>query len=333
MTSIPKLKLNTGAEIPAIGMGCWAGFSEEEAEGAVSWLLSALKAGYRHFDTAWLYGTEKYLGEAIRLSGIPREELWINTKLPWHHPALKTVEESLDLSLRTLGLDYVDSYLLHWPQVVDWPDDAGALGLLRQAYKLFQGGKEAITVKDSPSFSETWKGMEAVYRKGKARNIGVSNFSVKTLSKLLETAEIVPAINQVEMHPYLVQEGLKSYCDAKGIRLVAYTATGASSFNIVLSTQASNTGYSGVLANPLIIELAAKYGASSAQVVLAWHLARGVGVVPKSADKQRQKDNLNLPTLHSDDIKRISALDRNERYNKAGPDGKVNGWTYEQLGW
>lgn len=101
------------------------------------------------------------------------------------------------------------------------------------------------------------------------------------------------------MHPYLVQEGLKSYCDAKGIRLVAYTATGASSFNIVLSTQASNTGYSGVLANPLIIELAAKYGASSAQVVLAWHLARGVGVVPKSADKQRQKDNLNVgPDLH-----------------------------------
>ncbi|EPT03646.1 hypothetical protein FOMPIDRAFT_155282 [Fomitopsis schrenkii] len=308
MTQVPKFKLNTGAEIPAIGMGCWAGFSEGEAEGAVSWFLSALKAGYRHFDTAWLYGTEKYLGEAIRQSGIPREELWINTKLPWHHPALKTVEESLDLSLRTLGVDYVDSYLLHWPQVVDWPDNAGALELLRESYKLFQEGKEAITARESPPFSETWKAMEEVYRKGKARNIGVSNFSVKTLNELLEMAEIVPAINQVEMHPYLVQEDLRRYCDSKGIQIFAYTAT----------------GYSGVLTNPRIIELAAKYGVSSAQVVLGWHLARGVGVVPKSAHPQRQNDNLNLPTLDSEDIKRISALDRNERYNKAGPDGKVH---------
>ncbi|KAH9938306.1 NADP-dependent oxidoreductase domain-containing protein [Fomitopsis serialis] len=318
MASVPKFRLNTGAEMPAIGMGCWAGFSEEEAQGAVTWFLTALKAGYRHFDTAWLYGTEKYLGEAIRQSGIPREELWINTKLPWHHdPALKSVEKSLDESLRTIGIDYVDSYLLHWPQVVDWQDGVGALEMLRTAAKLFQEGKEPVSAKGSPAFNETWKGMEAVYRKGKARNIGVSNFSIKTLNKLLETAAVVPAINQVEMHPYLVQEDLKVYCDAKGIRLVAYTAT----------------GYSAVLTNPVIVELAEKYRTSAAQVVLAWHLARGVIVVPKSADPQRQKDNLTLPALDPKDVQRISTLDRNERYNKAGPTGKVNGWTHEQLGW
>lgn len=144
-------------------------------------------------------GTEKYLGEAIRQSGIPREELWINTKLPWHHdPAFKSVEKSLDESLRTIGIDYVDSvgsmrtedktfsllctpqYLLHWPQVVDWQDGVGALEMLRTAAKLFQEGKEPVSAKGSPAFNETWKGMEAVYRKGKARNIGVSNFSIKT---------------------------------------------------------------------------------------------------------------------------------------------------------
>ncbi|KAH9844149.1 NADP-dependent oxidoreductase domain-containing protein [Rhodofomes roseus] len=317
MDSVPKFKLNTGAQMPAIGMGCWAGFSEEEAEGAVSWFLTALKVGYRHFDTAWMYGTEKYLGEAIRQSGIPREELWINTKLAWHHPGLKTVEESLAESLRNLGTDYVDSYLLHWPQVVDWPYGVGALDMLRKAAKLFQEGKEPIAVRDSPTFNETWTGMEAVYRKGKARNIGVSNFSVKTLEKLLETAKVVPAIDQVELHPYLVQEDLRTYCDAKGIRLVAYTAT----------------GYNAVLTNPLIVELAEKYKASPAQVVLAWHLARGVIVVPKSADPQRQRANLNLPSLEPGDVQRISALDRNERYTKAGPTGKANGWTHEQLGW
>lgn len=305
MSSVPKFKLNTGASIPAVGLGGWSGTTKEEHARSTPWFLSALKAGYRHIDTAWGYGTEKYVGEAIKQSEVPREEIWITTKLPWNHPGLRTVEQSLDDSLRNLGTDYVDLYLLHWPQVVDWPD----------AGPEYNG---EIKARDGPTFNETWAGIEEVYKKGKAKNIGVSNFSVKNLEKLLTTANVVPAVNQVELHPYLAQEDLKAYCDSKGIVLTAYAPT----------------GYNNVRSDPLIVELAAKYKVAPAQVVLAWHLARGVVVVPKSSNVERQKENVNLPTLEPEDVKRVTALDRNQRLcNKPDADGMVCGWTVEQMGW
>jgi len=305
MSPVPKFKLNTGALIPAIGLGGWGGVTKEERAGAVSWMLTALKAGYTHIDTAWGYGTEKCVREAIKQSGVPREELWITTKLPWHHPGIRTVEQSLDESLQNLGTDYVDLYLLHWPQVIDWPDEDP------------EYSAECKT-RDSPTFNETWTGLEEVYAKGKAKNIGVSNFSVKNLEKLLATAKVVPAVNQVELHPFLAQEELKAYCDSKGIVLTAYAPT----------------GYSNVLTDPLIVELAGKYKVTPAQVVLAWHTARGVVAVPKSSNVQRQQDNINLPILEPEDVKRITALDRNQRLCN-GPDanGMVCGWTVEQMGW
>ncbi|PCH41513.1 Aldo/keto reductase [Wolfiporia cocos MD-104 SS10] len=306
MSSVPKFKLNTGALIPSVGLGGWGGLTKEERAATVPWFVTALKSGYRHIDTAWAYGTEKYVGEAIRQSGVPREEIWITTKLPWHHPGLRTAEQSIDESLKNLGTDYVDLYLLHWPQVIDWPDEDSEFLA------------EIKTRNSSPTFNETWVGLEEVYAKGKAKNIGVSNFSVQNLEKLLATAKIVPAVNQVELHPYLAQEELKAYCDSKGIVLTAYTPT----------------GYNTVRSDPLIVELTRKYNVTPAQIILAWHNSRGVVVVPKSSDAQRQRDNLNLPNVAPEDLKRISALDRNERLcNKADPDGKVYGWTYEQLGW
>ncbi|KAI0939330.1 hypothetical protein AcV5_000783 [Taiwanofungus camphoratus] len=305
MSSVPKFKLNTGALIPAVGLGAWSGTTKEERAVSVNWITTALKSGYRHIDTAWGYGTEKYVGEAIKTSGVPREEIWITTKLPWHHPGIRSVGDSLKESLSNLGTEYVDLYLLHWPQVLDWPDeDAEYNGPMK--------------IRDSPTFNETWADIEKVYASGKAKNIGVSNFSVQNLEKLLKTAKIVPAVNQVELHPYLAQEELKTYCDSKGIVLTAYTPT----------------GYSNVLTDPVVVELASKYKVSPAQVVLAWHLARGVVVVPKSSNAQRQKDNINLPTLDAEDVKRVIALDRNQRLcNKPDEKGMVYGWTVEQLGW
>ncbi|CCM04047.1 uncharacterized protein FIBRA_06206 [Fibroporia radiculosa] len=306
MSPVPKFKLNTGAELPAVGLGGWSGVTAEQHAKAVPWMLSALKSGYRHIDTAWGYGTEKYVAEAIKQSGVPREEVWITTKLPWNHPGILTVEQSLDDSLKRLGTDYVDLYLLHWPQVIDWPGEDPA----------YQGD---IKVRESaPTFSETWAAMEEVYVKGKAKNIGVSNFSIQNLEKLLATAKIVPAMNQVEMHPLLAQEELRAYCASKGIVITAY----------------SPTGYSNTLTNPLIVELAGKYKVSAAQIVLAWHLSRGVVVVPKSSNAERQKENLNLPTLEAEDLARISGLDRGQRLcNAVDEKGMVSGWTREQMGW
>ncbi|KAL6299715.1 NADP-dependent oxidoreductase domain-containing protein [Sparassis latifolia] len=305
MSSVPYFKLNTGALMPAVGLGGWSGVTKEQRAEATAWMLTALESGYKLIDTAWGYGTEQYVREAIKQSGIPRENIWITTKLPWNHPGLRAVEESLRDSLNKLGTEYVDLYLLHWPQVIDWPDEDPE----------YDG---PFAIRDSPTFNETWAGMEKVYAAGKAKAIGVSNFSVKNLEKLLTTAKVVPAVNQVELHPYLAQSELKAYCDVKGIVLTAYTPT----------------GYATVRSDPLIVELAENYKVTPGQVVLAWHVARGVSVVPKSSNAKRQRDNINLSTLDPEDIKRINGLDRNERLcNKPDEKGLVSGWTMEQMGW
>ncbi|EPT03648.1 hypothetical protein FOMPIDRAFT_86917 [Fomitopsis schrenkii] len=304
--AVPNFKLNTGALIPAIGLGGWSGTTAEQHAKATTWMLTGLKTGYRHVDTAWGYGTEKALAEAIKLSGIPREEIWITTKLPWNHPGLKTAAESLDSSLKNLDTSYVDLYLLHWPQVVDWPDEGPE----------YQGPVKRR--ENAPTFNETWAQMEELYKNGKAKNIGVSNFSVKNLEKLLQTVKVTPAVNQVELHPYLAQPELKEYCDAKGILITAYTPT----------------GYDTVRSDPTIIDLAEKHKVSPAQIILAWHVARGIVVVPRSSNAGRQKDNFNLPTLAPEDFQRVSALDRKQRIcNKPDEDGMVSGWTAEEMGW
>ncbi|KAI9001404.1 Aldo/keto reductase [Trametes punicea] len=306
MANVPRFKLNTGALMPAVGLGGWGGDTQEERENAWKFMLTALRAGYRLIDTAWSYGTEKATALAIKKSGIPREEIWITTKL--HHQHGPYTEKFFQESLGNLETDYVDLYLMHWPQTSIWvegvtePEDEYG---------------DLITT-DEWTLNQTWAKMEKLYESGRAKAIGVSNFSVKNLEKLLETANIVPAVNQVEMHPYLAQQDLKDYCDKKGIVLTAYTPT----------------GYKNVLTDPTITELAEKYRASPAQIVLSWHVARGVSVVPKSSNEQRQKENLALLKLDADDVKRITALDRNQRLcNYANERGKVNGWTYEQLGW
>ncbi|KAI0074309.1 Aldo/keto reductase [Panus rudis PR-1116 ss-1] len=305
--TIPKFKLNNGVEIPAIGLGGWAGLTAEERSAAgKSWMLTAIKNGYRHIDTAQVYGTEPAVAEAIKLSGIPREEFFITTKLPWNHPS--RVKESFEQSLKNLQTDYVDLYLMHWPFTVRYDENN----------ELPRNAQGDLDVVEKPDFNETWAEMEKIYASGKAKAIGVSNFSIKTLEKLFQTAKVVPAVNQVELHPYLAQPELKKYCDEKGIVLTAYTPT----------------GYSNVLSDPTITSLAQKYNATPAQIVLSWHVARGVVAVPKSSNPEHQKHNLELVKLSDEDVAKITALDRNERLcNKPNERGIVWGWTMEQLGW
>ncbi|KAL4246475.1 NADP-dependent oxidoreductase domain superfamily protein [Abortiporus biennis] len=302
MSAVPKFKLNNGVEIPAVGLGCWSGNTAEEQASGYHWFLTALKQGYRHFDTAYGYYTEESLGKALRDSAVPREEIFVTTKFPWNHGG--KVEWSINESLKRLGLEYVDLWLLHWPHLVTFEETKDEFG-------------DMITV-DSPTFNETWADMEKVYASGKAKAIGVSNFSIKNLEKLFTTAKVVPVINQVELHPYLVQEDLRAYCKEKGIILTAYAPT----------------GYSTVLSDPTIQQLATKYNVQPAQIVLAWHVQRGVVAVPKSRQEIHQKQNITLPTLSEDDIKTISALDKGRRLcNPMNERGKVWGATKEFLGW
>ncbi|EGO25221.1 hypothetical protein SERLADRAFT_465039 [Serpula lacrymans var. lacrymans S7.9] len=305
---VPLLKLNTGASIPAIGLGCFTGHDDEKRRKVKDWALTALKAGYRHLDTAWMYGTEKAVGDAIREFDIPRDEVFVTTKLPWHHPGY--VHESIDESLNSAGFDYYDLYLVHFPQACEYPEGRGR--------PLDPDDPYAIKALDSPTFNDTWADMEKVLASGKARAIGVSNFSIKTLEQLLKTANVVPAVNQIELHPYLAQNDLLEYCKEKDILVTAYTPT----------------GYEIVRNDPIVNQLASKYNVTATQIILAWHVGRGCAVVPKSENEGRQKENINLPTLSAEDMVIISSLDRNQRVcNFPNELGKIYGWTPEQFGW
>ncbi|THU93406.1 reductase AKOR2 [Dendrothele bispora CBS 962.96] len=299
--------LSTGASIPMIANGTWD-WDAASRERGKEWIAGSFKMGYRHIDTALIYGMEKAVGDAIKLSGVDRKDIWITTKLPWNHHS--RVSESIDESLTNLDVESVDLYLMHWPHFVRYDPDNF----------LPKNPDGSYAVVDSPTFVEVWAEMEKVFKTGKARAIGVCNFSVKNLEILLETARVVPAVNQVEMHPYLAQNELREYCKDKGIAIEAYTPSGLHY----------------VRSDPVVIDIAKKHGATPNQVALAWNLARDVIIVPKSASENRQRENLFLPMLDDGDLRRIDGLDRNQRVcpgNFPDENGMVMGWSMEKLGW
>ncbi|KAJ3727818.1 reductase AKOR2 [Lentinula raphanica] len=294
-----KVLLSSGIEMPVIANGSWAPPTGNARAEVRDWTLTALKAGYRHIDTALGYGTEKSVGLAIKESGLKREDVFITTKLPYTDHS--RVQDSFNESLTNLGVDYIDLYLVHWPQCIASEDADGTLKLA-----------------SSITFVEVWAQMEKIFEGKKAKAIGVSNFSIKNLEILLKSAKIVPAVNQVELHPYLAQNELKQYCKDKGIIIEAYTPS----------------GYSKVRSDPVIQNIAKKLEATPNQVILAWHLFKETVIVPKSANEERQRENLNLPVLSKEDVEQIDALDHGERIcNKPDQNGLVWGWTMEQLGW
>ncbi|KAL0579229.1 hypothetical protein V5O48_002791 [Marasmius crinis-equi] len=302
-----SLKMNTGQGLPIIALGTWAPREGTAREDAWTWILTALKAGYRHLDTAQDYGTEKAVARAVKESGLKREDVYITTKLPNYH-GIK-VKESFNQSLANLGMDYVDLYLVHFPQVLAYDENGDSL---------VKNPDGTLKTLDTPTFVDVWAEMEEILREGRAKAIGVSNFSIKNLEILLKHAKVVPSSNQVECHPYLQQNDLREYCKQKGIVISAYTPS----------------GYDTVRGDPAIKELAQKYGVSANQVILAWHLARDRAVVTKSSNEGRQKDNFNLPTLAQEDVEKINGLDRGQRIcNKADEKGFCWGWTMEQMGW
>ena len=282
------IKLNSGALIPQIGLGTWKSNGEKDAYNAV---LAALKAGYRHIDTAAIYLNEGQVGKAIRDSGIPREEIFVTTKL-WSTQHQEP-EKALNESLQRLGLDYVDLYLMHWPVCLGQSTvkDGNLL-----CFPKLPNGKRDIIV-DSWNFIKTWELMQLLPRE-KARNIGVSNFSINNLKQLMASPnfKVIPAVNQVEVHPRLPQHELIQWCREKGIQVEAYSPLGSADAPI--------------LSEPLIINIAKRLNVTPAQVVISWHVQRGYVVLPKSVHADRIESNLQTFVLPEKDFNDISNLSK-----------------------
>lgn len=273
---IPEVILNSGQKMPVIGLGT-AAIPPPPHETLTSIFIDAFEVGYRHFDTASLYGSEEPLGKAVAKAlelGLikTRNEVFITSKL-WTtdaHPDL--VVPALKTSLQKLGLEYVDLYLIHWPVRLK-PEAKGYNNIVKE------------NVMPSFDMQGTWEAMEECYRLGLAKSIGVSNFGIKKLTKLLENATIPPAVNQVEMSPSWQQGKLREFCKQKGIHVSAWSPLGA--------YQAS-WGTNSVMENPILKEIAFARQKSMAQIVLRWIYEQGAIAIVKSFNKERMKENIDI---------------------------------------
>lgn len=270
MSSIPSLLLNDGHRIPQLGLGIWQ-VSNADMPRAVG---AAFDLGYRHIDGAAAYGNEESLGRAIRASGLPRSDLFITTKLRNPDQGRAEAAKALDASLAKLRLDYVDLYLIHWP------------------------------CPRHDRFVDSWRALIAARDAGKARSIGVSNFRAQDIGRIVDATGVVPAVNQIELHPLLQQRGLDVYGVANGIVTEAW----------------SPLAHGGeLLADPLLRDIAGKHRKTTAQVILRWHVQSGRVVFPKSVTPARIAENAAIFDfiLDDGDMAKIATLDAGVRL---GPD-------------
>ena len=272
MSTVPSVSLNDGNSIPQLGFGVY----QIKPEDTVEAVTRALEIGYRHIDTAEMYGNEKEVGEAIRASGLDRGDVFVTSKLnnSFHEPG--DARQAFETTLSDLGLDYVDLFLIHWPLPTVYNGD----------------------------YVSTWKVLEEFHRDGRSRSIGVSNFQIEHLERLAAETDTVPAVNQIEVHPYFANNKVRGYGQEHGIVTEAWSpiAQGA------------------VLDDPTIARIAEKVGKSTAQVVLRWHIQRGDIIFPKSVTPSRMKENFELFDfeLAPDDMDAISGLDQGED-GRTGP--------------
>lgn len=276
MSDVPAIELNDGGRIPQVGFGVFKIVPDDTAAA----VKAALEAGYRHIDTAEMYGNERGVGQGVRDAGVDRSDVYITSKLNngFHRP--DDARRAFDETLSALGSDYVDLFLIHWPLPTLYDGD----------------------------FVSTWQVLEEFARDGRARSIGVSNFQVPHLERLAKESSVVPAVNQVEIHPYFKNEEVRAYGREHGIAIEAW------------SPIARGT----VLDDPVVERIANAVDKTSAQVVLRWHVQRGDIVLPKSVSPDRMRSNLDLFDfeLNGADMEALSGLDRGES-GRTGPNPDV----------
>jgi 2,5-diketo-D-gluconate reductase A len=261
--------LNNGVEIPQLGFGVFQIRPDRTKEAT----LAAFEVGYRHIDTAEMYGNEKGVGAAVRESGIARDDIFITTKLDNGNHARDDALKAIDQSLSDLSLDYVDLFLIHWP------------------------------LPDVGDFVETWRAMEEIYASGKTKAVGVSNFQPHHLRRLLQETSVIPAVNQIEVHPYLTQDEPRAFDAEHQIATEAWSPIARGK----------------VVGDPTVVRIAGAHDRTPAQVTLRWHIQRGDIVFPKSVTRSRIEENFNLFDFELSDVEMsdISGLNRDER---TGPD-------------
>jgi diketogulonate reductase-like aldo/keto reductase len=271
MADIPFVTLNNGLKMPQFGLGVWRIPAEEAADN----VQAAIDCGYRLIDTAAIYGNEAGVGEGVRRSGVPREEIFVTSKLWNSDQGYDSTIKAFEASLERLGMDYLDLYLIHWPTPM------------------------------YDTYVESWKAMEKLYKDGRVRAIGVSNFQPGHLERLAAECEVVPAVNQVELHPRLTQAEVRTYDEAHGIQTESWSPL------------------RGVIENvpAVITEMATRYGKTPAQVVLRWHLQLRLVVIPRSSKPARIRENFDVFDfeLSDADVAAISVLHTGERLG-AHPD-------------
>ena len=265
------ITLNNGTVIPQVGLGV---FQTPDGDTTVNAVTVALEAGYRHIDTAMIYRNEASVGEGIRRSGVPRDDIFVTTKLWNDDIRARRGQDAFEESLDRLGLDYVNLYLIHWP---------------------------------ADGWQQAWDDLQAIYASGRAKAIGVSNFQRHHLEELLANSDVKPAVDQIESSPQFANQELIDFAHAQGIDVEAWSPLGGTGGNL--------------LADPRLAEIGAKYGKSAAQVVIRWHIQRGVVVLPKSTHAERIRQNLDVFdfNLTDADMAAVSAVDTGRR-NGADPD-------------
>lgn len=266
----PSIALNDGHAIPALGLGVW----QTPNDGAVDAVKTALQAGYRHVDTAAIYGNEEGVGEGVRASGVPRGQVFVTTKVWNEEQGYDKALRAIEASLARLKMDSVELCLIHWPSP-----------------------KRGL-------YLETWRALIRAREEGRVRSIGVSNFEVEHLERIIGETGVVPVLNQIELHPRLQQHALRAAHEARGIRTEAW----------------SPLGQGKLLADPAIARIAAKHGRTPAQVIIRWHLDSGLVAIPKSVTPSRIVENFDVWgfALDADDMQAIAALD--DANGRIGPD-------------
>lgn len=313
-----SLKLADGTPVPAVGLGTWK--IEKPAVGSL--VEEAVRVGYRHLDCACDYGNEAEVGGGIRAAidaGLcRREDLWVTSKLWNTYHAPEHVRPAVERSLSDLGLDYLDSYLIHFPIALKFVP-------FEQRYPpewVYDPGAANPRMEFAPvPIHDTWQAMEELVSAGLVRQIGVCNFNCGLLRDLLAGAEIRPSMLQVESHPFLTQEKLLRFCREQGIAVTAFSPFGASSYLSLGMAQEHES----VLDEQIVRTLATRHGKTPAQIVLRWGVQRGTAVIPKTSRPERLGENLSLFDfeLADDEMNEISALNRNRRFNDPGEFGEA----------